>query len=378
MIHTGRVKKSKKKVKINNIKEFKVLLEESGYAIKSVNKEDFKDKIESLLNLDREVAERLHICLNENIEYRAVDLADFIDYIEKMICFEFKHNMLSEKIIDIEKLRIDRIEFEREPLIQEDVHELLNDLNKIKIKVAEGMENYEIERLLEVEREINSDYLYAKDIEFLKKMIIANNCGIKETYNEEDQIKTLIIDKKRKIDFTYIKHKKGSIEYHDYLKNNIPRMDRLISNIDKYIDKDKKNNLFMINQSSALQDSINIAIANYDGKEFKAISGSNEIKSYCKSPKKEEAYFKSRKVNKLGKLGIGYDRANDSEKKIFEEIHRNIKEKKLNDYGELILYSKWEPCPSCYLVIDQFCKKHPNIDVKVRWSESYGEKRKYG
>jgi hypothetical protein len=75
----------------------------------------------------------------------------------------------------------------------------------------------------------------------------------------------------------------------------------------------------------------------------------------------------------LGKLGIGYDRVNDSEKKIFEEIHKQIEAKVLKNEGNLILYSKWEPCPSCYFVISQFCIKHPNIKVQVKYSEKYGE-----
>ena len=64
----------------------------------------------------------------------------------------------------------------------------------------------------------------------------------------------------------------------------------------------------------------------YDNKEFKAISGSNEIEDYCKAPPIKEASFKSSKVNKLGNLGIGYNRVNDSEKKILEEIHKQIED----------------------------------------------------
>ncbi|HEY5525692.1 MAG TPA: deaminase domain-containing protein, partial [Clostridium sp.] len=142
----------------------------------------------------------------------------------------------------------------------------------------------------------------------------------------------------------------------------------------KYMKVDEKEKTtFKIDQSKALQDSINIAVAIYDNKEFKAISGSNNITNYCTAPSLEEAIFKSSKVNKLGKLGVGYDRVNDSEKKIFEEIHKQIEAKVLKNEGNLILYSKWEPCPSCYFVISQFCKKHPNIKVQVKYGEKYGE-----
>ena len=78
-------------------------------------------------------------------------------------------------------------------------------------------------------------------------------------------------------------------------------------------------------------------------------------------------------MNKLGKLGIGYRRVNDSEKKIFEEIHKQIKNKVLKDKGEIILYSKWQPCQSCYYVISQFCALYPNVKVKVKYDKKYGE-----
>ncbi|MDZ5001040.1 hypothetical protein GNF79_18645, partial [Clostridium perfringens] len=150
----------------------------------------------------------------------------------------------------------------------------------------------------------------------------------------------------KEINYQYIKSKKGTVEYHQHLSNNIPRMQRLIRNMDKYMKVDEKEKTtFKIDQSKALQDSINIALAIYDNKEFKAISGSNNITNYCIAPPLERAIFKSIKVNKLGKLGVGYNRVNDSEKKIFEEIHKQIEAKVLKNEGNLILYSKWEPCP---------------------------------
>ncbi|MBM6839764.1 hypothetical protein H9X77_16505, partial [Clostridium saudiense] len=108
-------------------------------------------------------------------------------------------------------------------------------------------------------------------------------------------------------------------------------------------------------------------------KEFKAISGKNNVRGYCIAPNLGEAAFEACKVNKLGKIGIGYKRVNDSEKKILEEIHRQIESKVLKDEGELILYSKWQPCPSCYYVISQFCNMYPNIKLKVKYHKKYGE-----
>ena len=205
-------------------------------------------------------------------------------------------------------------------------------------------------------------------------MLIFKNRNVKEEYNVKSKTKTLYIEIPRKINYEYISAKKGSVEYHDYLSSNIPRMQRLIKNVHKYIKVDEKEkSIFKINQSNALQDSINIALATYANKEFRAISGSNEIDDYCKIVTSEKAVFKSNKVNKLVNLGIGYNRVNDSEKKILEEIHRQIEEKILKNEGELILYTKFEPCPSCYYVINQFCEKHPNIKVQVKYSKKYGE-----
>lgn len=46
---------------------------------------------------------------------------------------------------------------------------------------------------------------------------------------------------------------------------------------------------------------------------------------------------------------------------------------KIPSEGELVLYSKWEPCPSCYYVISQFIKKYPNINFKIMYNKEYGD-----
>ena len=154
-------------------------------------------------------------------------------------------------------------------------------------------------------------------------------------------------------------------------------MKRLIRNIDKYIEVEDVNGVFKINQSTAIQDSVNMAIAVFNNQEFRAVSGKNDIKNSCKLVSLEEAVFESCKVNKLGKLGIGYNRVNDSEKKIFEYINKKIEHKELNPEGNLTLYTKWQPCPSCYYVISQFINKYPKIDIKVKYYKEYGEIEKY-
>ena len=137
---------------------------------------------------------------------------------------------------------------------------------------------------------------------------------------------------------------------------------------------EEEDGVFKINQSIAIQDSVNMAIAVFNDKEYRAVSGKNDIEESCTLIPLGKEYFKSCKVNKLGKLGIGYNRVNDSEKKIFEKIHKLIKEKKLSDEGNLILYSKWEPCPSCYYVISQFAEIYTGINLKIMYYKSYGEK----
>jgi len=367
-------KRKKERIKINNLNEFEDALKREGYNINEFDEEKFKEEITKTFEVDNNVTDRLYICIkNSEITYRANDIRDFMDYIEKMILFENEHNKLCKKISRVEKLNIDRIEYEREVSSQDNVEDIINAIEEIKNDISGIISEEEKTKLENLEKELDKDYLYAKDIELLKKMVLIRKEGVKETYNAKTKTKTLSIEIPKKINYEYIKAKKGTVEYHEYLSNNIPRMQRLIKNIDKYMKVcEKEKTEFKIDQSKALQDTINIAVAIYDNKEFKAISGSNNITNYCITPPQDAEIFKSSKVNKLGKLGIGYDRVNDSEKKIFEEIHKQIEAKVLKNEGNLILYSKWEPCPSCYFVISQFLKKYPNIKVQVKYSKKYG------
>ncbi len=367
--------RKKERLKINNLSNFKNALKRDGYNINEFDEEKFKEKITQMFGLENSVIDRLHTCIKDtDITYRADDIRDFIDYIEKIMLFEKEHDKLCEKISKVEKLHIDRIEYEREPRFQENVEDIIKAIAEVKNDVYGTITEEEKVKLEDLENEIGKEYLYAKDIELLKKMILIKKEDVKENYDDKTKIKTISIEIPKQINHYYITPKKGTVEYHQHLTKNIPRMQRLTKNINKYMKVcEKEKTTFKINQSKALQDSINIAVAIFDNKEFKAISGGNNIKNYCIAPPLEEAVFKSSKVNKLGKLGIGYDRVNDSEKKIFEEIHKQIEAKVLRNKGNLILYSKWEPCPSCYFVISQFCKKHPNIKVQVKYSKKYGE-----
>ena len=370
----NKVKSIKKdRIKIRTMKDFNKALQNENYNFNVLTEEEFKEKIINELNVNNKICEEMYRTLkNGNITYKVNGIIDFIDYIESIIIFEDEHSKLCEKISKIKTLIIDRVEYERILTTQDDVDYILKIIEETKKSISIKINEEGKVKLESLEDEIDRDYVYAKDIELLKRMIICNNKNIKEEYDENSQTKTLFIEIPQNIDFDYIKSEKGTVEYYKHIKTYIPRMKRLIKNLDKYIIK--YNNTYKINQSTAIQDSVNVAIAIYGGKEFRAVSGKNDIENSCTLIPLGKEYFKSCKVNKLGKLGIGYNRINDSEKKILEKIHKLINDGSLSDEGELILYSKWEPCPSCYYIISQFIKKYPKIDLKVMYYKEYGEK----
>ena len=361
------------RIKIRTMKDFNKALQNENYNFNVLTEEEFKEKIINELNVNNKICEEMYGTLkNGNITYKVNGIIDFIDYIESIIIFEDEHSKLCEKISKIKTLIIDRVEYERILTTQDDVDYILKIIEETKKSISIKINEEGKIKLESLEDEIDRDYVYAKDIELLKRMIICNNKNIKEEYDENSQTKTLFIEIPQNIDFNYIKSEKGTVEYYKHIKTYIPRMKRLIKNLDKYIIK--YNNTYKINQSTAIQDSVNVAIAIYGGKEFRAVSGKNDIENSCTLIPLGKEYFKSCKVNKLGKLGIGYNRINDSEKKILEKIHKLINDGSLSDEGELILYSKWEPCPSCYYVISQFIEKYPKINLKVMYYKEYGEK----
>lgn len=367
-------KRKRDRLKFTNLNDLKKALEKEGYNI-SNDDEGLKDKLSMIFNEKKEVIETLYICLKKSdITYKADNIEQLIDYIKSIMLFEDLHNRLCKEIIKMESLIIDRVEYERIVTTQDDFENLICIIQRLANDISKVMDIEDRFRLDKLENEINDKHVYAKDIELLRKMILFNNEFVEQTYDNDSKTKTITIKIPRDISCGYIKAKKGTVEYYEHIKKNIPRMYRLIKNMYKYINiYEKETGTFRVNQSKALQDSINIAVAVYNGKDFKAISGSDEIEGFYESPLPENAAFKSSKVNNKGKLGIGYNRINDSEKKILEEIHRQIKEKLISDKGTITLYSKWEPCPSCYLVIDQFLKKHPNINIEVRYIKKYGE-----
>ena len=371
----NKIKSIKKdRIKISSIKDFNKMLQKEDYNVGLLSEIEFKKEIINEFNINNKIYEEIYKILDKgNITYKVRGVKEFIDYIECEIIFEDEHNRLCRKISEVKTLIIDRVEYERILTTQDDVDDILKIIEETKKSVSRKLNEEGKVKLESLEDEINRDYIYAKDIELLKRMILFNNKNVKEEYDEKSQTKTLFIDIPKNIGFDYIKAEKGSVEYYQHIKSYIPRMKRLIKNLDKYI-IEYSNSTYKINQSTAIQDSVNMAIVIYNGKEFRAVSGKNDIENSCTLIPQGQEYFKSCKVNKLGKLGIGYNRINDSEKKILEKIHKLIENGSLHDEGELILYSKWEPCPSCYYVINQFIKKYPKIKLKIMYYKEYGEK----
>ena len=369
-------RRKKERIKISNLGDFQNALIKEEYLTNEFAEENLKKEVQKIFGLSNSVIDNLYKRLQqEDIKYRANNVTEFIDYMEKIMVFEDEQNRLCEKISSIKILEIDRVEYDRIMSVQDNVEEILKDIAGLSDSIAVRMNEEEKINLDNLEKEIDEGYVYAKDIELLKKMVVTKEAELEEKYNEDTKTRTIKIKIPQEINSEYIKAKKGSVEYYEHLTNNIPRMQRLINNLNRYIEIDEEEkDKVRINQSETLQDSINIAVAVFDGLKFKAISGSDEIENFCMAPARDKAVFKSSKVNKLGKLGIGYDRINDSEKKIFEAIHQKIQAKEVKDHGKLTLYSKWEPCQSCYFVISQFIKRYPEIDVQIKYLKRYGEK----
>ena len=328
----NKIKSIKKdRIKISSIKDFNKMLQKEDYNVGLLSEIEFKKEIINEFNINNKIYEEIYKILDKgNITYKVRGVKEFIDYIECEIIFEDEHNKLCEKINKIKTLIIDRVEYERILTTQDDVEHILKIIEETKKSISTKINEEGKIKLEALEDEINRDYVYAKDIELLKRMIICNNKNVKEEYDEKSQTKTLFIEIPQKIGFDYVKAEKGTVEYHQHIKSYIPRMRRLIKNLDKYI-IESNNNTYKINQSSAIQDSVNMAVVLYNGKEFRAVSGKNDIENSCTLIPPGQECFESCKVNKLGKLGIGYNRINDSEKKILEKIHSLISDGSLID-----------------------------------------------
>lgn len=344
--------RKKNRITINNKKEALLFIKDSN------------DHIRNLIDIYYE----------EDIKFKVDSKEDFIDYLEKIKEFEECENKLLIKFKNIQQFIIQRVEFDRDQSANKAVNYVESDeIKELHYNLCKDIKEEEIKLLDEIEEEIKKDYLYAKDIELLKKILCSNNDDIFESYDKEKELKTLTINLKHEKDRSYIKSNIGTVEYHNFLNNNLHRLKRLLKNLDKYLEKESETSL-KINQSYAIQDSVNMAVAIFNNKKYRAVSGKNDIIGYSKAPKIEEAVFKSCKVNKLGQMGFGYNRVNDSEKKIIETINKEIEKGLIKKEGKLTLITKWQPCPSCYLVLKQFSNLYKDIDIEVKYIKNYGEK----
>ena len=333
-----------------------------------------KEAIKLLENSNERFREVIDIYFHNDIKFKVDSKEDFIDYLKKIKDYDECENDLYDKFKDTDKLIIQRVEFDRDQSLNKAVdYRGSEEIEKLHNKFCKDIKDEEKELLTEIEEEIKKDYLYTKDIELLKKILCSNNDNLIESYDKEKELKTLIINLNHKKDRAYIKASIGTVEYHNFLNSNLFRLKRLLKNLDKYLIEEGRNCL-KINQSNAIQDSVNMAAAYFNNKKYKAISGKNDIEGYSKAPKEEEAVFKSCKVNKLGQMGFGYNRVNDSEKKIIETINKEIENKVISAEGKLTLITKWQPCPSCYLVLQQFSKCYKDIKIEVKYIKNYGEK----
>lgn len=298
-------KKKKLRIKINSLSDLKNELSKDGYIVNILEKEQFIEEIIRIPHIKKNVAARIYDELNqEEHSFRVMAFNDLVVYVETIIQYEQLHHVLCQNIRNINTLIIEREEYERilcKP--EEDVSIRMQEVEAIVREVSSIINEEEKKKLELIERQIHEEYVYAKDIELLKRMVCNNNDKILEHYNMERKVRTLEITMPKEIDLTYVKGKKGSVEYYKHIKQDMPRIERLIKNLHKYMVLD--GNVARINQSQVLQDSINIAMATFDEKEYKAISGQDEIKHFCAAPKKEKAVFQSSKVNKQGILGIG-------------------------------------------------------------------------
>ena len=123
------------------------------------------------------------------VTYRADNVKNFIEYMENIYLFQNEHNKLIEKIKDISKLNIDRVEYERIITTQDNVNHMINDIERIKKEVSMKINEKDIYRIEDIEKQLDNDHVYTRDIELLKK-IVGNNIKT-QSYDNETKIKTI-------------------------------------------------------------------------------------------------------------------------------------------------------------------------------------------
>lgn len=166
-------RRKKERIKISNLADFQNALIKEEYLTNEFAEENLKKEVQKIFGLSNSAIDNLYKRLQqEDIKYRANNVTEFIDYMEKIMVFEDEQNRLCEKISSIKILEIDRVEYDRIMSVQDNVEEILKDIAGLSDSIAVRMNEEEKINLANLEKEIDEGYVYAKDIELLKKMVV--------------------------------------------------------------------------------------------------------------------------------------------------------------------------------------------------------------
>ena len=160
------IKIGRKKLRINikTIDELEKAMKNEGYDVASfgnLNVEEFKSEICNLVNIKPNVAEHIYFNMSQcerEISYRSNNVQDFLDYMEKITEIKEYEKILWKKIRKVDKIHIDRIEYDRKPSIQEDVEHMINAIKNVKNTICGKIDEYEKLRLYELETGIDENY----------------------------------------------------------------------------------------------------------------------------------------------------------------------------------------------------------------------------
>ena len=143
--------KKKQRLKITNLNDLKQALLQEGYTEIDFEENKFKDIISKNFKVENSVIDMMYETLNKNeVTYRADNVKNFIEYMENIYLFQNEHNNLIEKIKDISKLNIDRVEYERIITTQDNVNHMINDIERIKKEVAMKINEKDIYRIEDI------------------------------------------------------------------------------------------------------------------------------------------------------------------------------------------------------------------------------------
>lgn len=130
-------RRKKERIKINNLNDFKDALKKEGHKINYFHEEKFKVEVAKAFKVENRVIEELYKCIGEgDVTYRADNISDLINYMKKIILFEYEHDRLWKKINSIKILNINRIEYERDAVSRDDVKDMLIDIKEVKKRVS--------------------------------------------------------------------------------------------------------------------------------------------------------------------------------------------------------------------------------------------------